>query len=309
MQIQKNISLSKYTTFKVGGIAKYFCIAKNKKEIIQALKYAQKNKLKYLILGKGSNLLISDNGFNGLVIKLENQKIKIKNNTIYAEAGANLQKLVHASSEHNLTGLEWSAGIPGTLGGAIRGNAGAFESFIADTVQSVEVIDIKKNFQSLKLTKNFCQFSYRDSIFKHKKNYIILSAILKLKKGNSKEIKEKIKKYLIYRKKNHPLNFPSAGSVFKNIAKIKNPNPVMQILLKKLNFIPAGWLIEQSGLKGKCIGKACVSKKHCNFIVNQGNAKTQDIYNLIVKIQKTIYNKFKIKIKPEIQLVGFKSLK
>jgi len=248
---------------------------------------AKKSNLPFFILGGGSNILVSDKGYNGLVIKIKNQKSKIKNNRILAEAGLALNRLVELSLKNNLTGMEWAVGIPGTIGGAIYGNAGAFKKSMKDLIKEVEVFDTKD--EKIKIFKNKdCKFGYRDSIFKKKKNLIILSASLQLKKGKKMKIKEKIKRYLNYRKETQPLNFPSAGSIFKN----------------PKNFY-AGFLIEKCGLKGKRIGNAKISEKHANFIVNLGNGKAKDVKKLIKLIKKKVKNKFKIELEEEIQYLSF----
>jgi len=368
--IQKNISLAKQTTFHIGGRARYFFEAKSKKDLIKAVSAAKKFKLPFFILGNGSNTLVADEGYRGLVIKIKNLKLKIKNSTIKTDAGVSLSRLINISVEKGLTGLEWAIGIPGTVGGAIYGNAGAFGYSMADVVKSVEVLEIpdfqffhsdpvgilrdprgtifplgsrwdptgsqRDNFSTriplgsygipegqfsnkfqipnskfqIKILKNRdCQFGYRDSIFKCNKNLIILSAELQLKKGKKNKIKEKMKEYLNYRKETQPLNFPSAGSVFKNQkSKIKNQKLLIEYPeLKAFNRkseISAGWLIEKCGLKGKRIGQAKISEKHANFIVNLGNAKAADVKKLINLAKRKVKNKFKIKLKEEIQYLG-----
>ena len=283
MKFQRNISLAKYTTFRIGGQAKYFFIAKTKKDLILAIQEAKRKKLPFFILGNGSNILISDKGFDGLVIKIQNSKFKILNSKIIAGAGVHLGKLVNESAVKRLSGLEWAIGIPGTVGGAVYGNAGAFKKSMGDVVKEVEVYDTKN--QEFKILKNKnCKFGYRDSIFKHNKNLIIVSATIKLKKGNKKEIKKKIKEYLNYKKKTQPLSFHSAGSIFKN----------------SKNF-SAAELIERCNLKGKKIGKAKISEKHANFIINLGGAKAEDVIKLINLIKKSVKNKFGIILKEEIQ--------
>ncbi|MFH1575621.1 MAG: UDP-N-acetylmuramate dehydrogenase [Candidatus Nealsonbacteria bacterium] len=255
MKFQENISLKKYTTFKIGGPARYFFTAKTKESLLKAVKEAKNRHWRLFILGGGSNLLVSDEGFKGLVIK--------------------------AGSSLSLYGLDWAVGIPGTIEGAVYGNAGAFSKSMADEVESVEVFDAKA--EKIKIFKNRdCRFSYRNSIFKRNKNLIILSVKLKARKINFKKIKE----YLAYRKKNQPLNLPSAGSVFKNPP----------------GFL-AGELIEKCGLKGKKIGGAQVSNVHANFIVNSGEATAKDVLLLIKLIKKTVYGKFKVKLEEEINFL------
>jgi len=255
MKFRKNVPLKNYTTFKIGGPAKYFFEAKRKEELIEAIKLAKKLELPFFILGGGSNLLVSDKGFDGLVIKF----------------GQPLSSYVSK-------GLEWAVGIPGTVQGAVWSNAGAFEKSMKDVVKEVEVFDTKtekiKNFKS-----KDCKFGYRDSIFKKNKNLIILSVKIKSKKSNRK----KIKQYLDYRKKTQPLNFPSAGSIFKN----------------PRGFFAAD-LIERCGLRGKRIGKVKISEKHANFIVNLGNGKAKDVKKLIKLAKQKVKSKFGIVLKEEI---------
>ena len=318
---QKNISLAKKTTFKIGGKAKYFFIVKSKKDLIKAIGWAKRNHLPFFVLGGGSNLLVSDEGFEGLVIKLHSlSQPKIHKRTLLrssgvisleVEAGTKLKKLVEFCLKNGLTGLEWTMGIPGTLGGAVYGNASAFGNSMSDFVKEVEVLDTT----TLKIKifkKKDCKFSLKESIFKKQKKYIILSAVLILKRGNKKEIKEKIRYYLAYRERNHPLNFPSAGCVFKNQkSKLKNQKLLKKFpTLKEFNkkgVIPAAFLIEKCNLKGKKIGDAQISPKHANFIVNLGKAKAKDVLELINLIKVQVRKKFGIKLKEEIQLLGFKN--
>ncbi len=297
MKIKENILLAKYTTFKIGGGAKYFLVAKTKEDLIEGVKFARQKHLPFFVLGGGSNLLVSDEGFEGLIIKLhslDQPKIHISPLlrssgliSLKVEAGIQLKKVVEFCVKNGLTGLEWAAGIPGTVGGAIYGNAAAFGKSMADIVEKIEVFDASES-----RIKNYgvieCKFGYKESIFKKNKNLIILSCIISLKKGNKKEIKEKIKYFLDYRERHHPLNLPSAGSVFKNPPGIS-----------------AGELIEKCGLKGKRIGDAQVSQKHANFIVNLGKARAEDILKLINLIKEEVKKKFGIVLEEEIQYLGF----
>jgi len=298
MKFKRNVLLKDYTTFKIGGPAKYFYIAKTKTELIEAIKKAKKIKLPFFILGGGSNLLVSDKGFNGLVIKF----------------GQPLSSYVSK-------GLEWAVGIPGTVQGAVCSNAGAFKKSMKDVVESVEVFDTETG--KVKIFKNKdCQFSYRDSIFRKNKNLIILSAALQLKKGNKKVIKNKIKKNLEQRKQTQPLNFPSAGSIFKNLPAFPAGFLVEEDKSSSLPFAVArvfrgeedkssslpfavARVIEKCGLKGKKIGKVKISEKHANFILNLGKGKAKDVIKLIKLIKKKVKNKFKINLEEEIQFLGF----
>ncbi|MBU1046076.1 UDP-N-acetylmuramate dehydrogenase [Patescibacteria group bacterium] len=313
--VRENVPLAEYTTFKIGGNAKFFFVADNKQEIIKAIKAAEKCGLPFFILGAGSNILFPDEGFDGLIIKVQNSparlatrpgrvaggKSKIQNNIIWAEAGVMLSDLVRLAAEAGLSGLEWAAGIYGTVGGAIRGNAGAFGGQILDVLKRVEYFDTAKE-EIRQCDAQECHFDYRSSIFKENKNFIILSGEFQLKEGDKEDIKRKINEHKNYRAERHPLNYPSAGSVFKNpelTAETKNNYPE----IAKNGFIPAGFLIEKAGLKGKIIGRAQISEKHCNFIINLGGATAKDVLELIAFIKKEIKNKFQIDLEEEIFII------
>jgi len=319
-EVQKNILLKKYTTFKIGGPAKYFFTAKAKEDLVKAIKAAKRFKLPFFILGKGSNILFSDKGYSGLVVKIENCKLKIENCKLYTEAGTELEDLVNYSARASLAGLEWAAGVPGTIGGAVYGNAQAFGMRIADIVKSIEVFDVK-SLKIKKLSKKQCHFSTKNSIFKKNKNFtpyrneisgaglIILSATLKLKKGDKKEIQKKIKNNLAARKKRHLLIFLSAGSVFVNKEiRVKNKKLLKEFPeLKEFNkwgTIPSAYLIEKCGLKGKKIGGAKISEKHANFIVNLGKAKAKDVKALIKLAKQKVKRKFGIVLEEEIEIIN-----
>jgi UDP-N-acetylmuramate dehydrogenase len=308
LKIRENVLLRDYTTFKIGGPARYFFVAQSKEKLKNAILWAKKKKLPFFILGGGSNVLFSDKGFNGLVIKLQNTQYEIRNTKVVAEAGVPLQKLVLETAKKGLSGLENLAGIPGTLGGAIWGNAGAFGREIGNLVEKVKVLNVRSSKLEVKKLRNKdCKFGYRDSIFKRKKNWIILEATLRLKRGKKKEIEEKIKEILRLRKEKQPLEFPSAGSVFKNVPIKKVPKEIREKFKEKIKdgFLPAGVLIEAAELKGFQIGGAKISEKHANFIVNVGKAKASDVKELIEKIKKEVKKKFKIQLEEEIKLVGF----
>jgi UDP-N-acetylmuramate dehydrogenase len=308
LKIREKVLLKDYTTFKIGGPARYFFVAKNKEDLKNAILWAKKKRLPFFILGVGSNVLFSDKGFNGLVIKLQNTQYEIRNTKVVAEAGVPLQKLVLETAKKGLSGLENLAGIPGTLGGVIWGNAGAFGMEIGDLVEEVKVLDVGGSKLEVKKLKNKdCKFGYRDSIFKKKENWIILEVTLKLEKEKKKEIEEKIKEILRLRKEKQPLEFPSAGSVFKNVPIEKVPKKIREKFREKIKngVLPAGVLIEAVGLKGFQIGGAKISEKHANFIVNVGGAKASDVKELIKKIKKEVKKKFKIQLEEEIKLVGF----
>ena len=282
VKIEKNINLAPLTTFKIGGPAKYFCQVKTEEELIQAIKWAKKKKIPYFVIGGGSNLLISDKGFKGLVIKLSMEQCQLIENKLFLGSALRLSQAVRFLVKNNLTGLEWAAGIPGTVGGAVRGNAGAFGQEISDCLLKATVL---RRGKIIELKNREIKFTYRQSIFKKNKD-IILNVVLKLKKGERQKNEKLIQNNIQRRKKAQPSQ-PSAGCVFKN------PKPKS-----------AGALIDQCGLKGKQIGGAKISEKHANFIVNTGQAKARDVKNLIELIKKQVKDKFDIELKEEIEYLG-----
>ncbi|MBU4369570.1 UDP-N-acetylmuramate dehydrogenase [Patescibacteria group bacterium] len=281
-KIEKNINLAPLTTFKIGGPAKYFCQVKTEEELIQVIKWAKKKKIPYFVIGGGSNLLISDKGFKGLVIKLSMEQCQLVGNKLLLGSALRLSQTVMFLVKNNLTGLEWAAGIPGTVGGAVRGNAGAFGQEISNCLLKVTVL---REGEVIELKNKEIRFAYRQSIFKKNKD-IILNVVLSLKKGKNQENEKIIQDILQRRRKSHPSQ-PSAGCVFKN---------------PKLSS--AGLLIDKCGLKGRQIGGAKISEKHANFIINTGQAKARDVKNLIELIKKQVKDKFNIELKEEIEYLG-----
>lgn len=314
MKIQENILLKNYTTFKIGGEARYFCVGETLDELKEALLWAQSKSLKTFVLGGGSNVLFSDDGFDGLVIKVNNQKFeKIDENekTVVLKCGAGLilADLVKYCLENGYEGLEWAVGIPGTFGGAIRGNAGAFGSTIGDLIKSVEIIGKNvENFQLELMDKKNCDFEYRNSFLKKNNNLILWSAEIELKKGDFDKIGKKFKEYVQKRQENQPSLgiFPSAGSVFENPIVSQK---VIDIFEEDRGIkaiegrVPAGWLIDQCDLKGKKIGGALVSEIQANFIVNTGTATFEDVMILISLIKQKVRNRFGVQLKEEIEIV------
>lgn len=282
MKIKKNILLASYTTFAIGGPADYFCQPKTKKEVIKALQWAKNNNLNYFILGAGSNVLISDKGVRGLVVQMQNLGFKIQNSKIIAEAGLSLAKLLQIALNHSLSGLEFLAGIPGIVGGAIVANAGTKKSSISQLVEKVTVLAEDGQIEDISLKE--CRFGYRKSRFLKTKE-IVLEVVFKLKKEKPEVIKQKMAAILKTRK-GQPKG-KNVGSVFKNPS-----------------LAPAGELIEKAGLKGKRIGRAMISKKHANWIINLDKASSTDVLKLISLIKKKVKEYSKIDLEEEIRLLG-----
>ncbi|MCX6737696.1 MAG: UDP-N-acetylmuramate dehydrogenase [Candidatus Parcubacteria bacterium] len=311
INILKNISLAQFTTYHIGGTAEYFARPKTPGELLEILDWAEKNKQPIYILGGGSNILVSDKGYEGLIIKLDNQEINRKewgDNKITLEVGSgvSLGTLVQFCSapDNFLTGLEWAAGIPGCVGGAVFGNAGAFGESIGGKVKSVYVYDTTdRGFKTY--NKDECQFAYRTSLFKEREK-IIWSVLLELETSDSKIGQEKILECLKERQLKQPLEYPSAGCVFKNPSlkesgSLKNSEEIFSLFKEN---IPAGWLIDKCGLKGYQIGQAQISPKHANFFVNLGEAKAQDVFALIELTKTKVFEKFGCQLIPEINFLG-----
>lgn len=322
MSIQENISLADFSTFKIGGPARFFCAVRNVDELEEAMDFAIQNRLKVFIIGRGSNLLISDQGFDGLVIRVDFQTLS-SNTTeegieMHIGAGTSLTKLALDLQREGLSGLEWAAGIPATLGGAIANNAGANGSDISTSLKEVEVLEmdtdengVLQRFDLKRLAKEDCGFGYRKSVFKESKRFIILSALLSFATGEQAEIAAATGRNMESRRSKQPLEYPNIGSIFKNPALSKEQQarlgsnyPQFADICKN-GTVPAGWLIELAGLKGKGIGSAAVSEKHANFIINTGNATAEDVTALISLIKQKVRDQFGIQLQEEIEYVGF----
>lgn len=304
---QKQIPLSAYTTFKIGGPAKKFGIIKSEKDLRSAFLAIKEEKEDYFILGGGSNLLVSDNGFDGAVFKIEYSELSRNENEITAGAGLKLNELINFCLKNQLSGLEWAIGIPGTIGGAVYGNAGAMGSDISQSIKSVEFFSFRNDDLILeKFNYDECQFGYRESYFKKSsKKEIIWRAVFNLNFADSKISREKIKEYLAYRQNRQP-KYPSAGSIFKNILISEYPHLLeIEGAPIKEGKLGAGYLIEACGLKGYRIGQAQIAPEHANFIVNLGGARAVNVLGLIKICQEEVLKKFKVKLEPEIRFLGF----
>lgn len=283
-QIFLNEPMSKHTSFKIGGPADIFIKAKSIEEIKYILEVAKKDKIPLNIIGNGTNVLVKDKGIRGIVLKLGINKVDIEKNIIIAEAGVLISKLANIACQNSLSGLEFTSGIPGTIGGAIRMNAGAYGNEMQDIVLETTYIDRNLNINKINLPDH--KFEYRNSIF-NINNWIILSTKLQLQFGDKEEIKNKMNENMSLRKSKQPLNFPNAGSIFK----------------RKETYITAK-LIDECGLKGYNINDAYISDIHAGFIVNKGNATAQDIIRLIDLIKQKVYEKFGKQIELEIEILG-----
>lgn len=305
--LKQNIVLAKYTTYKIGGPADCFFIAQTLGDLKSALQFAEDNNLPVFILAGGSNVLFSDEGFRGLVIKIDIKDLTVKGNEIEAGAGILMVDLVNRSVKLSLKGLEWAGGLPGTLGGAIRGNAGCFGSEIKDIVAKVTTTE-KNSEAGVKIYFNDdCKFGYRDSVFKHG-DEIILSAVLKFQPGNKDTLEAEVFEHIKYRQMKHRI--PSCGSVFKNCPLKIIPGEIQKRFKDKIKtdpfpIMPIGVLVAACGLSGKAIGGAKITEEHANIIVNFNNAKANDILTIINLVKETVKDKFSVELEEEVQLVGF----
>lgn len=308
LTIKPHVPLAPFTTFNIGGPAEFYVAVTTVGELSEALDYAEKNKLKVFVLAGGSNLLIADKGVSGLVIHLRNESARAHQSTILADAGAKLLSVVELATKHGLAGIERLAGIPGSLGGAIRGNAGAFGMEIGDVVKSVKVYDRKEN-RLRDFTQFQCEFAYRSSYFKLHSELVILSAELIFKSGNREELARINRDTIATREAKHSQSAQCAGSFFMNPL-VKDPELHAEFQKdtgtpSKDGKLPAGWLIDHVGLRGKKIGGAQVSQQHPNYFVNTGQATAEDVIMLASLVKQRVRTELGVELREEVQLVGF----
>lgn len=306
ISIQNNFSLKELTTFNIGGIADYFISASNPEELNEALIWVRERNQKVFILGGGSNLLVSDLGFRGTVIQYINKSISIDNKIIHVASGCTLLELVNSAATSSLSGLQNLTGIPGTVGGAVRGNAGAFGVEIKDIVS--EVIALHRLTGELKtFNLQSCGFGYRDSYFKSHSEWIILEATLNLTVGDRGEILADGASILAQRNAKQIQNIQSAGSTFINPVvgdELKKQFEMEKNTVSHEGRVPAGWLIEKAGIGGIHVGDVKSSEMHPNYFINTGKATSINVKELIELIKTMVYEKFGVELKEEIQYVG-----
>lgn len=278
--------MKKHTTFRIGGPADYYLCPHSTEELQKILQICRENKLEFFILGNGSNLLVSDKGYRGVVIQLWKNfsDIETEDNTITVKAGAILSKVAAEALEESLTGMEFASGIPGTMGGAVMMNAGAYGGEMKDIIREVTVLT--REGELLTLSKEEMNFGYRTSVVKEK-GYVVISAVLQLRKGDREEIRKVMDELKERRVTKQPLDMPSAGSTFKR------PEGYF-----------AGKLIMDAGLRGFSVGGAQISEKHCGFVVNKGDATAADVLGLIGEVQKRVQEKFGVALEPEVKFLG-----
>lgn len=285
-KIKTGVPMEDYTSFQVGGPAEVF-VAPDERDLLAILTFCIENNVNYTILGRGSNVLVSDKGINGVVIVVgkEMSEVLVSGTRVYAKAGALLSSVARSAVGNSLTGFEFAAGIPGTIGGACVMNAGAYDGEMKGVLESVRVFD-PKDCKVKEISAEELELSYRHSIIPEK-GYVVLEAVLNLSEGDVSEIQAKMDDFSKRRKEKQPLEYPSAGSTFKR------PEGMF-----------AGQLIQEAKLRGFCIGDAQVSEKHCGFIINKGRAQAADIRDLIYEVIDRVEEVHGVTLEPEVKMIG-----
>lgn len=302
--------MAKHTNFRIGGSAQYYVVASTKEECIRAIELAEAAGLAWYVYGGGSNMLVADKGFDGLMIQTAFRAIEVRGEEIICDAGAITALVARKSAEAGLAGFEWAAGVPGTIGGAIYGNAGCYGGEMKDAVASVDAFRVADQ-KRVTLSKEGCGFGYRESGFK-KERYVIFGCTLQLAHGDSATSLARIMEIQTMRKEKQPLGESGAGCMFKNvefqdeaeIAQLQSETDVPAPMIAS-KAISAGWIIERSGLLGRRIGDIEVSPKHGNFLINHGNGTADEVAQLVSICQMEVRNRFGLRLQTEVQFVGF----
>lgn len=308
VNILEGVPLAEHSNYRIGGPARFFCEAANEEDIRGAVLFAREQRAPLFVMGGGTNLLIADEGFKGLVLKPTAMQLGVDGQTMTVGAGMMVRDMLKYTIEHSLSGLEWAGGLPGTVGGAIRGNAGAFRGEIKDRIVSVESFDVE-TLETIRRGNAECKFGYRSSIFKEKNGReIILRATLNMDKGDAQQIAAGVQEKINYRLERHPMEYPNIGSTFKNVdlelvPKIWRDAFAKVIKVDPFPVVPTAFLISEAGLRGTQQGGAMVSPKHPNFIVNLGGATAANVKFLIATVKEKVFEKYAIRLEEEIQLV------
>ena len=284
VNVKLNEPLSRHTTFKVGGPADVFAMPQTAEELVYTIKLCRENNISYYIIGNGSNLLVRDKGFRGVIIRPDLKELSLDNNKITAGAGVMLGAAARLAADNSLTGMEFASGIPGTVGGGVCMNAGAYGGELKDIIEYVKILDKDLNIKTLSCEE--AAFGYRTSGIM-KTGATVLETAFLLEKGDKAEILEKMNTLNAQRREKQPLEYPSAGSTFKR------PEGYF-----------AGKLIDDCGLRGFAVGDAQVSEKHCGFVVNKGSASASDILELMKNVTEKVYDKFGVKLEAEVRVIG-----
>jgi UDP-N-acetylmuramate dehydrogenase len=308
VEIQENVPLRQFSSYLIGGPARRYCDAGSVAAVQAAVAEAQRRGWRLFVLGGGTNLLIDDHGFDGLVLRPNLRTLEADGNRVVVGAGVLVAELLEFLVARSLAGLEWAGGLPGTVGGAVRGNAGAFGGEIKDSAIAVESFDTGTQ-ELLERGNAECGFGYRNSLYKQRPGEIILRTTFNLRPGDPAEIGKVIESRKEYRRRRHPLEYPNIGSVFKNIDLRQVPAEVRELCAHVIKVdpfpvVPTAFLLSEAGLKGLRHGGAMISPKHPNFIVNVDNAKSGDVQALVDQAKQTIWERFGVRLEEEIQHVN-----
>uniref|UniRef100_C6E2J5 UDP-N-acetylenolpyruvoylglucosamine reductase n=1 Tax=Geobacter sp. (strain M21) TaxID=443144 RepID=C6E2J5_GEOSM len=308
IELLRDVPLAPFTSFKIGGPARFLTMARTLEQLKQALSFARREGIPFLIVGGGSNLLVSDRGFDGIAIRLQLKGIKVQGNRVEAQAGVDLMALVEHAAHWGLAGIERLAGIPGLFGGAVRGNAGAYGSCIGDVIERVYALRTE-TMELVALTRDDCRFQYRDSRFKKDHGLVVVAASLLLEPADPQEILRQAEATVRKRQARRLQCDRSAGSFFMNPV-VRDPELIRRFETEQGTHcrdgrIPAGWLIDKARLRSLAVGAAMVSPRHANYLINTGNASAQEVVRLAELVKDEVRASLGVQLEEEVSCVGF----
>ena len=313
MRVQENILLAPYTIYKIGGPARYFIECASQEDVESAVEFAAEKNLPFFILGAGSNMLVADAGFEGAAIRVSGGVVRAEGERLIADAGVMMARAVSVAAAARLAGFEWGIGVPGTIGGSVRGNAGCFGGEMRDVIETVAVLDARSGARRV-VQATECVFGYRDSFFKKNPHIIILSVILGLTRADPADIQKRIREVTAMRAARQDIGSKCAGCIFRNAAWPEEERACAHLVerfpdlaeFEASPHIPASYLIDHAGLKGRRAGQAVISAKHANYFINEGGGRAADIRALIDMAKTEVKEKYGICLEEEIQYIGFR---
>lgn len=312
LAVREQEPLAAHTVFHIGGPARFFAEARSREDLLSALTAARRLGLPWLVLGAGSNVLVADRGFHGLVVRPVGGALEVRGSEVYADAALAMARLAAETIRAGLAGLEWAVGVPGTVGGSVRGNAGCFGSEVKDALKAVSVFNVASG-EGEEWSAEACEFGYRDSTFKRRTGLVILGATWALQPGSPERGAELVRRFSEERLRTQDIGSPSAGCIFKNVPWARRDVDRERLLGRFPELaafadrpaIPSGFLIDQAGLKGRAIGEARISERHANFILNAGGATAEAVLMLIGIAKEYVHRRYGLLLEEEIQYVGF----
>ena len=307
LSVLENAPLARYTRFEVGGPARVLADAANEAALAEVLCAIRESGVPYTVVGGGTNLVAADRGYDGVVLRYTNHEIEFAGDTVRVAAGAVLQDLVDASIARGLKGLETMTGIPGWVGGAVYGNAGAYGHSIHERVSSVRFLEVSGERESVREIGNAaCEFAYRESVFKRRKDWIVLSTTLRLESADADQLRATADRILKIRNEKYPPTMRCAGSIFKNLLWADLPESVRALVpatVVREGKVPSAYFLEQAGAKGRERGGVRVADYHANLIYNQGGGRAQDVRELIDELKRRVHDQFGLDLEEEVQYV------